>query len=106
MDSKLLFYILKRLGLAILTIFLVITITFFAMNAIPGGPFLAEKAPSPEVIAALEAKYGLDKPLGEQYLNYLKGLLRFDFGPSIKQRGKEVSDIISVGFKSSAKIES
>ena len=104
MDSKLLFYILKRLGLAILTIFLVITITFFAMNAIPGGPFLAEKAPSPEVIAALEAKYGLDKPLGEQYLNYLKGLLRFDFGPSIKQRGKEVSDIISVGFKSSAKI--
>jgi len=104
MDSKLVFYILKRLGLAILTIFLVITITFFAMNAIPGGPFLAERSPSPEVIAILEAKYGLDKPVGEQYINYLKGLISFDFGPSIKQRGREVIDIITEGFKNSAKI--
>ena len=63
MDKKFLFYLIKRVLLAILTIFLVITITFFIMHAIPGGPFAAEKAPSPEIMAALEAKYGLDKPV-------------------------------------------
>ena len=66
-DTKLAIYILKRLLLAIVTIFLVIVITFFVMHAIPGGPFLSEKSPSPEVTAALEAKYGLDKPLMEQF---------------------------------------
>jgi oligopeptide transport system permease protein len=74
------------------------------MNAVPGGPFLGEKAVTEAVMKALEAKYGLDKPLGEQYLTYLKGIITFDFGPSLKLRGKEVIDIISVGFKTSAKI--
>lgn len=104
MDTKLAKYILKRLILAIVTIFLIITITFFSMHAIPGGPFLSEKSPSAEVTAALEAKYGLDKPLGEQFIEYLKGVMRFDFGPSIKQRGRMVSDIIKEGFKVSMKI--
>ena len=104
MDSKLAYYILKRVLLAIVTVFLVITITFFVMNAVPGGPFLGEKAVTEAVMKALEAKYGLDKPLGEQYLTYLKGIITFDFGPSLKLRGKEVIDIISVGFKTSAKI--
>lgn len=104
MDTKLAKYILKRLILAIVTIFLIITITFFSMHAIPGGPFLSEKSPSAEVTAALEAKYGLDKPLGEQFVEYLKGVMRFDFGPSIKQRGRMVSDIIKEGFKVSMKI--
>ncbi len=104
MDTKLAIYILKRLLLAIVTIFLVIVITFFVMHAIPGGPFLSEKSPSPEVTAALEAKYGLDKPLMEQFFTYLKGAVKFDFGPSIKQRGRAVSDIILEGFKVSAKI--
>ncbi|HHW24471.1 MAG TPA: ABC transporter permease [Bacillota bacterium] len=103
-DTKLAKYILKRLILAIVTIFLIITITFFSMHAIPGGPFLSEKSPSAEVTAALEAKYGLDKPLGEQFVEYLKGVMRFDFGPSIKQRGRMVSDIIKEGFKVSMKI--
>ena len=62
LDSKLALYIVKRLLLALFTVFLVITITFFAMKAIPGGPFLSEKAATPAVTAALEAKYGLDKP--------------------------------------------
>jgi len=104
MDTKLAIYILKRLLLAIVTIFLVVLITFFVMHAIPGGPFLSEKSPSAEVTAALEAKYGLDKPLLEQFGTYLKGVLKFDFGPSIKQRGRDVSDIILEGFKVSAKL--
>jgi len=104
MDTKLAIYILKRLLLAIVTIFLIITITFFVMHSIPGGPFLSEKSPSAEVTAALEAKYGLDKPLGVQYLEYLTGVIQFDFGPSIKQRGRAVSDIIIEGFSVSAKL--
>lgn len=104
MDSKLTLYIVKRLVLAVITIFLIITITFFVMHSIPGGPFLSEKAPSPAVTAALEQKYGLNKPLFEQYTTYLKDVLKFDFGPSIKQRGREVSTIIITGFKVSAKI--
>lgn len=103
MDSKLAIYIVKRLLLAIFTVFLIITITFFVMRAIPGGPFLSEKSPSPEVTAALEAKYGLDKPLFEQYITYLKDLLHGDFGPSIKNRGRNVIDLIMEGFSVSAK---
>ena len=103
MDSKLAWYIVKRVLLAVFTVFLVITITFFVMRAIPGGPFLSEKSPSPEVMAALEAKYGLDKPLFEQYVTYLSDLLHGDFGPSIKNRGRNVIDLILEGFSISAK---
>lgn len=103
MNSKTLAYILKRLGLAILTIWVVITVTFFVMHAVPGGPFVGEKAISPAAQAALEAKYGLDKPLSEQYLTYLKDVVtEFDFGPSLKQRGRDVIDIIVDGMKTSA----
>ncbi len=104
MDSKLALYIVKRVLLAIFTIFLVITITFFVMKAIPGGPFLSEKSPSAAVTAALEAKYGLDKPIMEQYTTYLNDILHGDFGPSIKNRGRDVSDLIAEGFATSAKI--
>jgi len=103
LDSKLAWYIVKRVLLAVFTVFLVITITFFVMRAIPGGPFLSEKSPSPEVMAALEAKYGLDKPLFEQYVTYLSDLLHGDFGPSIKNRGRNVIDLILEGFSISAK---
>ena len=105
MNSKMLYYILKRILLAILTIWIVITVTFFVMHAIPGGPFMGEKALTKEAQAALEAKYGLDKPLFEQYTTYLKDIItRFDFGPSLKQRGRQVIDIIADGMKTSAKL--
>ena len=105
MSSKTMFYILKRVLLAILTIWIVITITFFVMHAVPGGPFMSEKAITKEAQAALEAKYGLDKPLGEQYVTYLKDVVtRFDFGPSLKQRGRQVNDIIYDGLRTSAKL--
>ena len=105
MNSKTLFYVLKRIGLAILTIWVVITITFFVMHAVPGGPFVGEKATTPAVQAAMEAKYGLDKPVLEQYFTYLGDIvLRFDFGPALKQRGRQVIDIIADGMKVSAKL--
>ena len=105
MNSKTLFYVLKRIGLAILTIWVVITITFFVMHAVPGGPFVGEKATTPAGQAAMEAKYGLDKPVLEQYFTYLGDIvLRFDFGPSLKQRGRQVIDIIADGMKVSAKL--
>ena len=99
------FYILKRILLAALTIWIVITITFFVMHAVPGGPFMSEKAISKEAQAALEAKYGLDKPLPQQYATYLKDIVtRFDFGPSLKQRGRSVIDIIVDGMRTSVKL--
>ena len=105
MNSKTLFYILKRIGLAILTVWVVITVTFFVMHAVPGGPFMSEKAITPAAQAALEAKYGLDKPLMVQYGTYLKDIVtRFDFGPSLKQRGRMVIDIIADGMKTSARL--
>ena len=105
MNTKTLGYILKRLGLAVLTVWVVITATFFIMHAVPGGPFMSEKATSPAVTAQLEAKYGFDKPVWQQYLTYLKDIVtKFDFGPSTKQRGRQVIDIIKDGLKVSAKL--
>ena len=104
MDSKTLAYILKRIVMAIFTLWAVITITFFVMHSVPGGPFTREKAISAEAQAALNAKYGLDKPLFEQYTTYLTDAMHGNFGPSIKQRGRMVTDIIFDGMKTSAKI--
>ena len=97
-------YIVKRILIAILTVFVVATLTFFLMNAVPGGPYEAEKAISPAAKAALESKFGLDQPLFKQYLLYMKNLLHGDFGPSLKQRGRNVIDIIMAKFPVSAKI--
>lgn len=93
-------YILKRILLALLTVWVVITVTFFVMHAVPGGPFQSEKALTEEAKAALEAKYGMDKPLMEQYTDYLTDVVtKFDFGPSLKTPGRDVSEIILDGFK-------
>lgn len=105
MNSKMLFYVIKRVLLALLTIWIVITVTFFVMHSIPGGPFASEKAISAEAQAALEAKYGLDRPLGEQYITYLRDVVtKLDFGPCLKQRGRQVLDVILDGMKTSAKL--
>ncbi len=97
-------YILKRLGMAVVTVWLVATLTFFLMNMVPGGPFLSEKAVSPKALKALEAKYGLDKPLFEQYLTYMGDAVHGDFGDSLKQRGRTVSGIITSKFPVSARL--
>lgn len=104
MNPKTLKYILKRLVLGVFTVWVVITLTFFIMHAVPGGPFLSEKAVSPAAQAAMEAKYGLDKPLMTQYVTYLTDVVQFRFGPSLKQRGRMVIDIITDGLQVSAKL--
>ncbi|MBR5419734.1 MAG: ABC transporter permease [Lachnospiraceae bacterium] len=105
MNTKTLLYILKRILLALVTVWVVITVTFFVMHAVPGGPFVGEKAITEAAQKALEAKYGLDKPLFTQYLTYLKDIVtKFDFGPSLKQRGRTVVQIIGDGMKTSVKI--
>ena len=105
MNPKTLSYIFKRIILAILTVWVVITVTFFVMRAVPGGPFMGEKAITAAAQASLEAKYGLDKPLMEQYFTYLRDVVtHFDFGPSLKQRGRMVIDVITDGMRTSAKL--
>jgi len=104
MSAKTLKYIIKRVIFAIFTIWVVITLTFFIMHIIPGGPFTSEKAVSAAVQAAMEKKYGLDKPLFTQYLTYLGDVVRFRFGPSLKMRGQMVIDIINNGMKVSVRL--
>jgi len=104
MNAKFLSYLVKRLLMAFLTIFLVIAITFFVMHAIPASPFSSEKAKSDAVIAALEAKYGFDKPVTVQFWNYLVNILHGDFGLSTGWVGNTVIDLILGGFSYSARI--
>lgn len=98
-------YFAKRIGMACITIFLVTCITFLLMNAVPGSPWLSEKTPSAATLAALNAKYGLDKPVHIQLMMYLKNLLRGDFGVSLKmQKNRAVLSIIMEMFPVSAKV--
>ena len=78
-------YIVKRVAMGIFSVFIVATLTFFIMNLVPGGPFVAEKSISKAAQQALAEKYGLDKPLGVQYLNYMNSLIHGDMGLSLKQ---------------------
>ena len=96
-------YIIKRILLALLTILIICLITFFVMHAVPGGPFNREKALSQATIDALNARYGLDKPLFSQFISYMKNILHGDFGVSLKN-GREISDIIAESFPISARL--
>ena len=91
-------YIIKRIAMGLLSIFIVATLTFFLMNLVPGGPFVAEKSISKAAQEALAAKYGLDKPLFEQYITYITDFIKGDMGVSLRQRGRTVSDIIFSKF--------
>ena len=96
-------YIIKRFFTSLFTIFVVITITFFLMRLMPGGPFDGEKV-TPEIKANLEAKYGLDKPIISQYGMYLKNLVTGDLGESMIFKGRQVTDTIVKSFPASAKV--
>jgi len=97
-------YIIKRVISAIITIWFILTLTFILMKAIPGDPFMSPRAMQPEVKAAVYAKYGLDKPMFEQYITYLTNYLQGDFGVSFKKVGLTTQQIISSGFPYSLKI--
>nr|WP_298380242.1 oligopeptide ABC transporter permease OppB [uncultured Halomonas sp.] len=91
-------YILKRLLMAIPTLLIVITLSFFLMRIAPGGPFDGERQLPPEIEANLMAAYHLDEPLPMQYLRYMGNLLQGDFGPSFKYKDFSVTDLIAQGF--------
>ena len=97
-------YIFKRVVAAVLTIFLIATITFFMMHSIPGGPFTREKAVPDSIMRVLNEKYHLDDPLIKQYADYMLGLVKFDLGPSFSKVGVDVNELIAGGFPTSAKI--
>jgi oligopeptide transport system permease protein len=100
-----LIYILKRILLALVTLLFIICLTFLLMNTVPGGPFLGEKAISAQVLASLQAKYGLDKPLPIQLKNYVVSLAKGDLGVSLKmQKNRPVTIIIKEMFPVSARI--
>jgi oligopeptide transport system permease protein len=87
-------FIARRLLETIPVLFIIITATFFMIRFVPGGPFTSEKAVTPEILANLEAHYGLDKPLYQQYFDYLGSLAKGDFGPSFKYPNRTVNEII------------
>jgi ABC-type dipeptide/oligopeptide/nickel transport system permease component len=95
-------YTVRRLIQGIITVWFIATATFFAMHSVPGDPLTQDRAVSADIRANLEAKYGLDKPLGQQYLIFLGNLTRGDFGISFTQKNREVNDIIREHFPVSA----
>lgn len=97
-------FILKRLGWMILTLWIVFTISFFLMRAVPGGPFSSERKVDPEIMKNIEARYHLNDPLWEQYLRELGNTARFDLGPSYKLADFSVNEIIAQGFPISASL--
>ena len=97
-------YFAKRIGIMIIALFMIALVSFVIMHSIPGGPFTSDRKASPEVEAALNAKYNLDAPLVEQFFDYVGGLVQGDFGPSYKYPGKTVNDFIYNGFPVSAKL--
>lgn len=97
-------YIVKRIFIAAITLFIIIGLTFFLMNIIPGGPFMSEKA-TEQSRAILMEKYGLDKPLIIQFFNYLKNLLHGDMGVSyVLQKNRAITDIVTESFAVSMKL--
>lgn len=88
-------FIFRRLLQVIPVLFIIITATFFMVRFVPGGPFTAEKAIPPEILRNIEAHYGLDQPLGRQYLNYLGKIAHGDLGPSFKYSNRSVNEIIA-----------
>lgn len=99
-------YIVRRILFFIPVLFVIALITFVTIRTIPGGPFdfVGDKSLPPTVVANLEAKYHLDDPLWKQFVDYLWGVVRLDFGPSYRQRGRMVNDIIGGSLTTSAEL--
>lgn len=97
-------YFLKRLAYSIVTILIIITVLFFVLRSIPGGPFTRERPIPDAILRLIEQKYNLDAPLYEQYFDYLIGLFTLDLGPSYQKIGTSVNDIIASGFPHTLRI--
>lgn len=92
------YFLLKRFLHAIPVLFVVATITFFLIRTAPGGPFSSEKNLPPEAIASLNSYYGLDKPIYQQYYEYMFNLLKGDMGPSFQYTNRSVAGMIMEAF--------
>lgn len=97
-------YIVKRVLIGIVTLFILASATFFLMKATPGSPFSISKYKTPEALAAAEAKYNLDKSVPEQYVIYLKGVMQGNLGESMINTGRSVSYYIKTGFPVTARL--
>lgn len=97
-------YLLKKAFILLISLWCIITGTFFLMHTIPGDPFIGDRAVPPEVLQSLHAYFGLDQPLFTQYLKYLHGLLHGELGPSIVYQGRSVNQFIQEGFPISARL--
>ncbi|MBU0926998.1 MAG: ABC transporter permease [Spirochaetes bacterium] len=97
-------YVAKRVATMFATLFAVVLLTFMLMHSIPGGPFTAERKLPDAVEQALVKKYNLDAPLHEQFIDYVRGLLVFDLGPSFKYEGRSVNEFIAEGFPLSSRL--
>ena len=97
-------FLVRRLVVAIPTLFVVITLAFFMMRAAPGNPFSTDRKLPPAIEKNVEARYGFDKPLVVQYVRYVGGVLHGDFGPSLKYRDKTVLQIIQENYRVSLTI--
>jgi oligopeptide transport system permease protein len=97
-------FLLRRLLVIVPTLFLVVTLAFFMMRAAPGTPFTSDRKLSPEIERNIMAKYGMNRPLPVQYASYLGGVIRGDFGPSLKYKDKSVLEVIREGFPKSLTI--
>src|SRR5437868_6354354 len=97
-------FIVSRFLQSLLALFIAVTVTFFMLRFAPGGPFTAEKAVTPEILHNLEAHYGLNKPLWQQYLDYLWKLAHGDLGPSFKYPNRTVNEIIADKLPVSAEL--
>ncbi|MDF2669557.1 MAG: peptide transporter permease [Paenibacillus sp.] len=97
-------FLLRKLLFVLVSLFVLATATFFLMKAIPGDPFMSEKAPPPEILANLKAYYGLDKPIFVQYVNYIKQVATFDLGVSMRWQGRTVNGIVQGSFGNSLRL--
>jgi len=97
-------YYLRRVFSSLVTLLIITTLIFLMVHSIPGGPFTSEKKVPDEILRALNEKYHLDDPLYVQYFDYLKGLIKFDLGPSYAKIGTTVNDLLEAGFPASGKI--
>jgi oligopeptide transport system permease protein len=97
-------FLVRRLVVAIPTLFVVITVAFFMMRAAPGSPFDNDRRLPPDIKANVERKFGMNRPLGVQYVNYLGGVLHGDFGPSLKYQDKTVLDVLRENYPVSLRL--
>ena len=97
-------HLARRLAIGVPTLFIIITLSFYMMRLAPGGPFDQERPMPPEILRNIEQAYHLDEPLWQQYLRYLGGVVRGDFGPSYRTKDFTVTELLAEGAPASFKV--